>query len=69
MKHPKESKSAIRDKINRRVLPRNLHKVEFAIDGDNVTFRFNGTQTVTMPQSVIIDIYNKIHDDKHNSPE
>lgn len=60
MKAPKTKRSRIKDALQLKVVPPKLTKVEFALHDTSVTLRFNGRQTVSFPQSVIEEIYNKI---------
>lgn len=61
MKSPKQKPQGIKERLLRKpIVPAKITSLEYALDGENVVFRFNKTQTLTLPQSVIMDIHSKI---------
>lgn len=70
MKAPKQRVSPIKEKLKHRIVPLRVHKLEYALDGENVNFRFNGNQNVGIPNKVILEIADKIkaNENQHNTP-
>lgn len=61
MKAPKPKPHGIKERLLRKpIVPKKITSLEYALEDDKVVFRFNKSQTLTLPQSVIKDIHSKI---------